>query len=135
MSVFLLLLCCMECSGFLLLSLFSVFVPMPQGLVPAPATNCFCLQVTCCMLPRNSLPFRKSSNSLFSSDTKAVVPAASHFSYSNRLGCVRGTILHATALEGSLWWLLIWESTTWTWQKRQGLELFSEAVRPTVLDQ
>lgn len=41
------LLCCTECSGFLLLSLFSMFLPMPQGLVPAPVANCFCLQVTC----------------------------------------------------------------------------------------
>lgn len=65
-------LCCKECSGFLLLSLFSVFLPTPQGLVPAPATNCFCLQVMYCVLPRNSLPFRKSFNSPFSSDSGVV---------------------------------------------------------------
>jgi len=65
-------LCCTECSGFPLLSLFSVFLPMPQSLVPAPATSCFCLQVTvCCVLPCNSCPFRKSVNSPFSSDSKA----------------------------------------------------------------
>lgn len=65
-------LCCKECSGFLLLSLFSVFLPTPQGLVPAPATNCFCLQVMYCVLPCNSLPFRKSFNSPFSSDSGVV---------------------------------------------------------------
>lgn len=41
------LLCTKDCSGFLLLSLFSIFLPTQQGLVPTPTLKCFYLQVTC----------------------------------------------------------------------------------------
>lgn len=41
------LLCTKDCSGFLLLSLFSIFLPTQKGLVPTPTPNCFYLWVIC----------------------------------------------------------------------------------------